>query len=495
MIAPRHGPTTTCAALAAGALLAAACGGARVARAPAPSDRGCTVAGERPSSDSGSVVVTWAVDPRNAPRATNPGERFVFDLGYETLVRLDCLGRVMPALASSWTAVEGGMRLHLTLRDSARFWNGDPVTAGDVIASWRAAGYARLAAAAVALSGRVLQVDCAVLAPAHSGNCPVLAALGHAELAVARRSPGSVWPDGTGPYRIRESAPAGAVRARRPALTLDPLRGGDLPRLTVHSVADADARDLIDAGIHLMLTEDPALATYALARSELAPLVLPWDRTWALVTPARRTPVGPGEPPPGLDPDSIALRTRAARVTLARDVVRAEARAAEGPYWWGDLTACTASGAAGNSPSEQVQSRLTARSDQPVARALAERLVALAAMGRGGSDSLLTVLAPLGFALGPRSTAISLTPNDFAASLRSGTEVAYVVALPRYSVDPCVDAERVIAAAPWLARDLSRHGSLVTLVPLVETRLRAVVRRDWPGLTMTWDSTITISSR
>ena len=410
----------------------------------------------------------------------------MFELGYATLARVDCLGRVMPALASSWTVADGGMRLDLVLSDSARFWNGDPVTAADVIASWGAAGQTRLADNATVLSEHALRVDCNVFGGLAMGGCPVLTALGDVELAVARRRPGTRWAEGTGSYRLRESP--GPEASPRTTLDLEPVRGGGLPRLTIHSVRGADTRDLVDAGAQLVLTDDPALAAYAAARSEMVSLSLPWDRTWSIVTPARPITTTPGQ----LDPDTIALHTRSSRATLARDVVPADARASDGPYWWRDLTGCLASAPKGGAPNERPQSRVVASSDQPTARALAERLVALAAGPRGtASDSLLAMLGPLGMSLDSRSTAIVLAPNDFAARLRAGSDAAYVVAMPRRSLAPCLDAARLRAAAPWLGSDSGRRG-LERVIPLVDTRLRAVVRRDWLGLTMAWDSTVTI---
>jgi len=478
------------AAFALLALVTAACGGARSTGAPTPADRGCSALTATPGRDSATVVLTWPVDPRNATRPTNPGERFVFELGYATLVRVDCLGRVMPALASSWTVADDGMRLHLVLSDSARFWSADRVTAADVIGSWRAAGQTRLADNAVVLSAHVLRVDCNVFGGAATDGCPVLTALGHAELAVARRRPGTRWAEGTGSYVMRESPGTGA--SLRTTLDLEPVRRSELPRLTIHSVRDADARDLVDAGAQLVLTDDPALAAYASARSEMLSLALPWDRTWAFVTAVRAVPTTSGPPLSETDPDTIALRTRSSRATLARDVVRSEARASEGPYWWRDLTGCVSETQAGGAASERPQPGVVVRSDQPTARALAERLVALAPEPQGNArDSLLAILGPPGVSLDRRSTVIVLPPNDFAARLRAGREAGYIVSMPRYSLAPCLDAERLRAAIPWLVSDFGPR-LLERTVPLVDTRLRAVVRRDWLGLTMTWDTTVTV---
>src|SRR2546427_498562 len=66
----------------------------------------------------------------------NEADRLVFGQLYESLIRLFCQGRPLPGLAKSWDQASGD-RWAFTLRDNARFWDGAPVTARDVLASWR----------------------------------------------------------------------------------------------------------------------------------------------------------------------------------------------------------------------------------------------------------------------------------------------------------------------------------------------------------------------
>src|SRR2546423_13661049 len=128
-----------------GLLVAAACGGAAPrgelpppAPALAPSDTACLIAAGRPASrDTVTIALTDPVDPAHAPLPRNVAERFVFAQLYETLIRVDCQGRVLPALARSWEPGPEG-RWTVTLRSDARFWDGAPVTAQDVLAAWRA---------------------------------------------------------------------------------------------------------------------------------------------------------------------------------------------------------------------------------------------------------------------------------------------------------------------------------------------------------------------
>ena len=77
--------------------------------------------------------------------------------------------------------------------------------------------------------------------------------------------------------------------------------------------------------------------------------------------------------------------------------------------------------------------------------------------------------------------------------LRDGGDVGYVMPVPRLSLAPCVAAEQLGTMVPWLVADTASLGLAAHVAPLIDTRLRAVVRRDWLALTMTWDSTVVVS--
>ena len=246
--------------------------------------------------------------------------------------------------------------------------------------------------------------------------------------------------DAAGPYRIRDVG--------RSTLLLEPLSGAHGPRLTIHSASEANARDLVDAGADLLLTDSPTLAAYAGTRGDVTSLGLGWDRTWVVATPR----------------GSLAVDTSPAfRPGLARDVVRADARAAEGRYWWNDMTGCVAPTARSALVSTGMP-RVVYPRDESVGRALAERLAAL---------------------LGNQATAVGLAPNAFATALASGSEHAYVFPLSRTTRDRCRSLVELLGNVTWL-------GVQGAMVPLIDTRLRAVVRRDRLNLRFTWDSTIAI---
>jgi hypothetical protein len=246
--------------------------------------------------------------------------------------------------------------------------------------------------------------------------------------------------EAAGPYRARDVG--------RSTLLLEPVPGARGPRLTIHSAAEANARDLVDAGVDLLLTDSPALAAYAATRGDVTPVPLGWDRTWGFATPRSEVSI-----------DSSA----AFRAGLARDAVRAEARAAEGPYWWADTIGCSAPTV--RSPLASTgTSRVVYPRDEAIARALAERLVAI---------------------LGGRATAAGLAPNAFQSALMAGGEMAYVMPIQRLTLDRCRAINELLAGASWL-------GARGAMTPLINTRLRAVVRRDRLSLDFAWDSTAVI---
>jgi hypothetical protein len=142
-----------------------------------------------------------------------------------------------------------------------------------------------------------------------------------------------------------------------------------------------------------------------------------------------------------------------------------------------------------------VQARVATRNDEPIARALAERLVALAARGPAAvTDSATVWMAPEMQQHGRTLRAEALAPNELAAAVRHGSELAAVLSIRYRSLAPCLDAARLRAAAPRLGRD-SGQVNPRRFVPLIDTRLHALVRRDWLALTMTGDSAIAASAR
>ena len=92
---------------------------AACAHAPSPSgaivgggEGSCLLATGDVSARSTTITIglSDAVDPRHAPYPRNDAERIVFRHLYDTPVRVDCDGHVLPGLADRWEKADGGRR-------------------------------------------------------------------------------------------------------------------------------------------------------------------------------------------------------------------------------------------------------------------------------------------------------------------------------------------------------------------------------------------------
>lgn len=356
----------------------------------------------------------------------------VFRQLYETLIRLDCTGAPRPGLAASWVDTDSGRRWSFTLRSRAAFWDGQPVTARDVIASWTAGDTSLLEGARLeAPDDRTVVVR---LAEPSAGWPQRLA---DPALVVMRSVAGREWPVGTGAYT------ADTVGGR---VVVAPFAGAGRPVLLVHARGTGDARDWLDRGVDLLVTDDRVALSYAADRADFATAPLPWDRTYVLLARGARPAV-----------------SDAVRGDLARDALHVDARAASGAYWWEALPACIGPPPAGAAPLPPLTNRRVVYPlGDGAARELAGRLVALQ------GDSL---------------RAAGLSDSSLEAALAHGDAAEYVVALPRASLDPCRDVRRLVARVPWIPLGAA-------LDPLVDTRRHAIVRRtaaaafavDWDGV-------------
>lgn len=375
----------------AGALLAAgigvACGGATPsATVPSPAvaaDECVLRAGDSTRAGEVQVAVAALEDSLRLARHR-----------LTTPIRLDCMGRRRPGLASGWSGDSSGRTWTLILTD-----------AGAVAERWRAQPPA---AAALRLGGVESVVP-----------------LDEKRLVVTFRAP----------------------HDSLPALFADPALG--VARDSVTAVVfrpmpfSGDARDAIDRGADVVRTADPAALEYAAARQDLLTVPLPWDHTYALVVPARSSGLGP----------IAGSDTAGFRAALAGGPVRVEARAAEPPFWW-ETDPCPP--AATRSPGPARSSAVLHSRGDPVARALAERLVAMSER--------------------PDAVVRGVEPSELSTALGAGTDLAYVVALPRRALVPC----REIAGWPPEA----------TAVALIDTRDRLLVRHGVPPLEVEYDGAI-----
>jgi hypothetical protein len=425
------------------ALAAAACGAPRVAPTPQPAAPLAAGACDLPAGflaprESLSVSVPGLVDPAHAPVPTTTGERVLFRQLYETLVRVDCEGRLLPALATRWTSADGGHTWTLILADSARFWDGVPVAARDVIAAWGPA-VAAVADSVVPAGERAVTVRLRVAAPAG----PV--ALADPALAVAKRVPGLAWPIGTGRYGVWGGTAGGDLGVtplpgeRLPAIHWRAGGGGGAGAGAGAGGDGGDTRDLLDGGVGLVVTDDAGALAYVASRAEFAAVPLPWDRTYVLLVPT----------PPAMQIAVPILEDLAGRA------VRVEARPALSPYWWQDLAAGPVA-----SPPATIGQAIVFPQGDPVARDLAYRLVALSPDGR------------------PRR-AVPMISDAFAAQLASGGGNWFVIAVPRLALDAGAAWRDLTRSAPWLVP--------AGVVALVDVRRRALIRGGAAGLSVDWD--------
>jgi hypothetical protein len=359
-----------------------------------------------PGEPIATVALTEPVDPAHAPRPSNDSERLLFRQLYETLIRIDCQGRAVPALAESWQLDADARTWMLTLRENARFSDGTPVTANDVRASWMQAGSVgelrqdvrSVIESVVAINDR----DLAITFVRARTDAPT--ALAVQDLSIARRSVDSPWPLGTRPGWTVDSA-------QRPSGTSSvvTLSRDNVPAIRF-LVAPGDPRDLLDRNIDLLVTRDPAALDYAATLPQFQSVPLPWKRTHVLLTPGR------SRPSPSLSPDM--------RQVLADDAVRGEARGAQEPFWWQDAQSCEVSPPVPRNPSSS--SRIVFDANDGAGRDLAERLVGLVRANSPAARMFLDVFLPDR----PRRSyqrAVGLTGDALAVALRRGADAAYVL--------------------------------------------------------------------
>src|SRR6266581_3917888 len=335
---------------------AIAAGGAGAQPAP---EESCLLSTGSVSARAPTITIglSEAVDPRHAPFARNDAERIVFGHLYETPVRFDCDGHVRPELAAQWEKSDGGRRWTFHLREGAQFWDGAPVTAQDLVFGKGGVGYTL---------GAPDSRTVALTFTKDKDDVPPL--MGDQNLAVTKPAPDSSWPIGTGAYwATSATTTAQEVRAH--------TTQGDT--LVFKLATTGDARDLLDAGVDLLVTRDRALRDYAATLQNRAVVALPWDRTYVYVT----AEAGAGS----------------TRFDGLEQAVRAEARRAEGDFWWRDLRACGIAAGPPSTPAATAQRRILYSRADPTARELAGRLAALT-----------------------HAVAAGRAPDDFAAALTAG---------------------------------------------------------------------------
>jgi hypothetical protein len=420
------------------------------------------------------VALSERIDPANAPYPSNESERLLFRQLYESLVRVDCDGRVAPALAQSWRFDAAKGAWIVTLRELAQYADGHLVTANSVISNWTVRNpdpalrpeVRKHVRSVVALDLGTLEI---VL---ENPNEDAPRALAHTDLAIVEEPDfvtqrGPVWPLGTRLRFRTEAVPAPAAGSS--VITTRPLLE-DLPSRQFRIAPGRDARDLLDGGADLIVTRDPTALDYAATLPGFVSVPLPWQRTYALVAPGRNRTAR-----------SLSLEERD---LLAHDAVRGEAQGSKEPFWWQSPSGCDILKPMVSIP--RLTPRIVYDANDSVARDLAERLVGLGRASSPGATAMLEALAP------DRSNrsfqrAVGLSGAALAMARKTGSDAAYILALERRPLEPCGETKTLMEAMGWLDPE--------TIVPLVDTRMRAIVRRGRSGLTAEWDGGLLIVDR
>lgn len=385
------------------------------------------LAGSSERLDTLTVGLPGPVNMAHAIAPANDSERLLFRNLFDNLVRLDCEGRPRPGLAESWAVDHSRTAWELTLTPDASFPVAGPTSADAAAAMFNAVGITD------SLTTESLGLDSAT-------------ALDDRRLRVSMADPvdDSIPRFLADPALVLIDGLASGPGAGEGSLEIP--RRGSRPVIDFRFLLSRDPRDALDRDVDLIVTRDPQLIDYVSNRAEFATFSLPWSRTYVLLEAEDAQTVAP------------TLRDASIRGSLA-DAVRAAARVAEPPYWWMARGICRSSPAR---HSGMPGSHLVYPQDDEVARALAQRVVALAPASAG-------------------LRALGLDAPAFADAVRRGTERAYIVGLPRQSLAPCRDGGFLPGA--------------VRLFPLIDTRASAIVRKGAPPLSVEWDGTLRVMDR
>ncbi len=351
-------------------------------------------------------------------------------------------------LAESWTRDTVEQKWVFVLRSDARFWNGTRITAEDVVASLSREG---MWSASLGPTQVLVPLE----------EAPALEPVRFADprLAVSRQVAGHTWPLGTGAFRPESTTATGHDRG------LALVREGHAESAVeiIHGQG-RDARDLLDSGVDILITHEPAVTEYATSLSGFSTVALPWTSTYVWASPA------------GAPVDSASTDVFVGRLL---DAVRAESRAAAAPFWWQELGACGMEYPQTSVDPRALPSRLVTLGRDVTATGLAARLIVLARSYRPGTGPVAS--------LGPDIVAAPLGRTEFDGALSAGRDRGYVFPLPRAVYQPCRAAAELREKVPWLDPG--------TIVPLVDTRGRLVVRSGVPIMAVDWDGTVRLDHR
>jgi hypothetical protein len=375
---------------------------------------------------------------------------------YDTLVRVDCRGQVIAGLAVGWSSANG-RDWQFEIQKGASFSDGTPVNARSVAAALRRLPVFAGIAAMGEYDLRVILAE------------PADVSLFARRYLAVRRADGPGTPMGTGAY-----APLPEPRDRALELALRSSPAGPSPDAARASVPDTivvrafgtDLRRAIDAGVDLLVTHDAAVIAYARARSGYLIEPLTWSSTYVLAA------SGDGDGQADVPADA-----------LPSAVVGAAARPAQPPFWWDGCGAVLEAGdrfapaPAGTTAGQT--GRILFLRDDPVSRAIAERITALA---RGRAPQWLA--SRLASHAAP--TAVGVGRAELRTALEDGGALAVVTRMRRVEHGGC-NPDSALEHAPLLRR---WH-----LTPLIDVRDDLVYRAGIGRVTVDADGTLRFGGR
>jgi Bacterial extracellular solute-binding proteins, family 5 Middle len=425
------------------------------------------------SYDAGTVSVAISRPGAISHMSSSPDriDRLLAGQLYETLIRVDCAGIIRPGLATAWKATDSGKVWSFTLRKDAFFWDGRPVTARDVLESWNRSGGPDTVIVSTREEGeRKLSV---YFRRAYSEVPAVLASY---KYSVTGPLDANGFMIGTGAYRIVSSSD-GKVSTAQVSVTTG------RPPIEFVDRARADERDLLENEIDLLISRDPSVVEYARRRPNLVSVNLPWDRMYVLISTSRVPALEPEAsflPLPPVFPDELFI-----------DAVRGDVRASRLPLWWNDTGSC---GAIMPNPTGRTrplytpdgQPRILYEASDDAARQIAERVVALSTMDVTDSQAVQSFIeaVPGMTEASGRLIAAGTDSEEFAASLRNGSDYGYIFPVSRRPYDACTQTVALAGRARWLVQPGSEFWNAA--IPLVDTRPRAIVVRNRLGLRIDW---------
>ncbi|MCP4290826.1 MAG: hypothetical protein GY780_03205 [bacterium] len=465
--------------------------------------QGCSnLSGDATPGASLVFALTDSVAPGLAPIPHNPSERLVFAHLYETLINVDCQGNITGGLASAWSCTEDSTVWVFTIRRGARFWDGTHVTSRDVRDAWaanqgcpRRGDQTPLWTWFNARAKTIKLIDetrLAIQLPEPQSRFPLL--LAHPATAISVKRDGWTWPVGSGPLRLRASSPA-------PMPDLDCLPNPHHPKdpiwkkLTFRVLPGADVRDLVSRDVDLCLTRRLDAVRFYQDMPGFSTATLPWNKLYLLVCPPEKKAVPWVELAKKLEPEKD-LNLVAARHW--DEIVFPAGGPSDCPQLTGPISRRNNANRDWNLGDANLDAQTIAYPmNDPAAKALAERMVAL------GADNLRAQgVHPdaLDFLLGWQMAGSVILPSDqhfptgcLQMATLLGRAAWLQAAAFRTEISPSHQAENLVQAENQNRTNQAsptvnlRDQQLVH--PLALTHSWLITRGSWTGLELAFDGT------